>query len=206
MATNRLALLIGLTLLAGGAAHSREAASPAACQAAAQRPVIVNARSAVASDRHDVRSNFALADAWSEAGCFAEAAQALQEAVAANPGNPQLATRLRVARSLVGEEHFFDNIDRAETAARLKRDLFRCTSLSDLDACNEAARLAPTDSAVAAARAEALARIKKPGEAAPVLAAAAAPAQAHAKTSDRMPLVTSASRRYSNAAPEGQSH
>jgi tetratricopeptide (TPR) repeat protein len=220
MGISKPTLCLVLSMLAGGVAHSREAASAAACRAAAQQPAISHARSAVAEDSRDVRSAFALADAWSEAGCFSEAAQALQEAVASNPGNPQLETRLRVARSLVGEERFFDNIERADSAARLKRDLFRCSSLSDLDACNEAVRLAPTDPTATAARTEALARAGKSAETPPGLASVAPPAKASqpaattaaptlasARLSTSAPISASAApHHYSNAAPEGQSH
>jgi hypothetical protein len=112
-----------------------------------------------------------------------------------------LETRLRVARSLVGEERFFENIDRADAAARLKRDIFRCTSLSDPEACNEAVRLAPDDPTVASARAEALARLKKPADASPSAATLPTPPKAHERLASSTVV-----RRYSNAAPEGQSH
>jgi predicted Zn-dependent protease len=178
MVINKL-IIGGALLLLAGLGHAREAASPAACQSAGQQPPLLAAKAAVADKPDDIVASFALADAWSEAGCFNDAVQVLQTAQTQNPGNPQLQTRLRVARSLVGEEHFFDNIDRAEAAARLKRDLFRCTSLFDLEACAEAARLAPNDPAVLSAEADGLLHANRAAEAAPLYrrAIALAPAQ-----------------------------
>jgi hypothetical protein len=72
---------------------------------------------------------------------------------------------LRVARSLVGEETYFDNLDRANDDAKLKRDTFRCTKLSDLDACGEALRTKPDDPALLVAQGDALVREKRPAEA-----------------------------------------
>jgi hypothetical protein len=152
-------------LVLAGAAHSREAVSPAACQAAGQTPTLMSAKAAVVKTPADLQANFSLADAWSDAGCFNEAVQVLQAADTANPGDPQLQTRLRVARSLVGEEHFFDNIDRADASARLKRDTFRCSSLGDVDACAEADRLSPNDPAIMTSHGDALLRVDRPGEA-----------------------------------------
>ena len=178
MAISRLGVLCLLLLAA--AAHGREAASPSACQAAGQQPDIAAAKAAVARAPGDVRANFALADAWSEAGCFSDAVQVLQAANTLNPDDPQLQTRLRVARSLVGEERFFDNIDRAEVAAKLKRNTFRCSSLADLEACSEASRLAPNDPAVMTAHGDALMRASRPAEAVVLYrhASALAPKQA----------------------------
>jgi hypothetical protein len=163
MATSRSLLLS--FMLAAAAAQSHEAASPSACQTAAAQPAMENAKAALDRDPSDLRRRFALADAWSDAGCFNDALQVLQSAGAAQQGNRELETRLRVAKSLVGEEHFFDDLDRASGAAKLKRDTFRCTSLGDLDACNEAVSMSPEDPALLIADGDALARAKRPADA-----------------------------------------
>jgi tetratricopeptide (TPR) repeat protein len=113
-----------------------------------------------------LRSRFKLADAWSEAGCFNDALQVLSAAEQGNPGNKELETRLRVARSVVGEERFFDTLDRAEDQARLKRATFRCNSLSDLDACHEALQLRPDDAGLLTAQGDAFMHASEPGDAA----------------------------------------
>jgi Flp pilus assembly protein TadD len=147
------------------AAVAHEAATPAACQAAATQPPIAAAKDAVARNPTAVRAQFNLADAWSEAGCFNEALQVLSTAADANPGNKELETRLRVARSVVGEEHFFETLNRADDQARLKRATFRCTSLADPDACGEAVQLQPEDASLLAAQGDALMRAGRPAEA-----------------------------------------
>lgn len=144
---------------------SRETAPPAACQAAATSRPIVAATAALENDPDDPRASVALADAWSDAGCFNAAVEVLQRAAAAHPGNQELETRLRVARSLVGEEHFFDNLDRATAEARLKRDSFRCVSLADLESCNDALRLKPDDPALLVEQGDALLRARRPADA-----------------------------------------
>ena len=158
-------LMAVLLVCVCSAAVAREAASPTACQAAAGEPAITSAREAVERDPRDLPASFVLADAWSDAGCFNDAVQVLQRVEAAHPENQELKTRLRVARSLVGEEHFFDNLDRADADAKFKRDLFRCTTLSDLDACTEAARLKPDDPSVLIAQGDALVHANHPVEA-----------------------------------------
>jgi tetratricopeptide (TPR) repeat protein len=232
MGTSRLWPLV-LALAAAGA-FSHEAATPSQCQAAAAQPPIAPALARVARNPDDARAQAALADAWSDAGCFNDAVSVLQSAASAHPDIAELQTRLRVARSLVGEEHFFEDLDRADAQAKLKRDLFRCENLSDLDACNEAARLKPDDAAVLVSAGDALLRAKRPAEAlqryraaetsggaaSPPglsdkirLAEAALPPPAPASAAGRSapPRVAraepkAAPRRYSNVSPDAQSH
>jgi Flp pilus assembly protein TadD len=163
MATNKI---IGLLLfLMSATAGAREAASPASCQAAAAQPAIADTKVALDRNPTDLPARFKLADAWSDAGCFNEALQVLQSGRELHPESKELETRLRVARSLVGEETYFDNLDRANDDAKLKRDTFRCTKLSDLDACGEALRMKPDDPALLVAQGDALVREKRPAEA-----------------------------------------
>jgi predicted Zn-dependent protease len=228
MGTNRICLV--LLLLAAGSAWSREAATPSECQAAAAQPTIANALARVARDPDDVRARVALADAWSDAGCYGDAVNVLENASNAHPGNSELQTRLRVARSLVGEEHFFADLDRADNQAKLKRDMFRCDTLADLEACNEAMRLKPDDPAVLASSGDALMHARRPADAlqryrraealggdpqafaekirlaeaeVPAGSAGVAGPPADARVAQ---VQKSAPRRYSNASPEGQSH
>lgn len=148
---------------AAGAVH--EAASVSACQTASVQPPIANAKAALARNPTDLRTRFALADAWSDAGCFNDALAVLQSTDATEQGNKEYQTRLRVAKSLVGEERFFDDLDRANSEAKLKRDTFRCTTLADLEACNEAVGLRPNDPALLIADGDALSRAQRPADA-----------------------------------------
>lgn len=154
MAINKASAIALILLSSAAAAH--EAATPAACQAAATQPPIATAKDAAARNPMALRAQFNLADAWSEAGCFNEALQVLSAAAEANPGNKELETRLRVARSVVGEEHFFESLNQVDEQARLKRATFRCTTLADPDACGEAVRLQPDDASLLAAQGDAL--------------------------------------------------
>jgi tetratricopeptide (TPR) repeat protein len=164
MATSRVAAL--LLLLLPAVAGAREAATAAACQAAGARPPIAGAKAAAAADPAELKLTFALADAWSDAGCFTDAVLALSEARSTHPNDHELLTRLRVAHSVVGEESFFDNLDQAEEQARLKRNLFRCNSLADLDACSAAVRQHPDSVEALTAQGDALAKAGQPQEAA----------------------------------------
>ncbi len=165
-ATN--SLLILAVVLVSSAASAREAATPEACRAAATHPPVGSAAEAVAARPDDLKRVFALADSWSEAGCFSDALQVLGAARAAHPNDHELLTRLRVAHSVVGEEQYFEYLDRADDQARIKRDLFRCNSLTDLTACADAARLQPDSVEALTAQADALTRAGRVGDAAPV--------------------------------------
>lgn len=219
MATSKVWVL---TLAWANAAAWSHDATPAACQAVAAQPAIANAKAAIRQNPTDLRPHFRLADAWSDAGCFNEALQVLQAADAAHPGDKELQTRLRVAKSLVGEEHFFDNLDRADDEAKLKRAAFRCTTLSDLEACIEAIRMKPDD-AVLMAKADTLMRAKPPAEASATATGAGTPTEpphiaatpVRAAPKERPVLKIQVARanlseapvrHYSNAAPEAHSH
>jgi Flp pilus assembly protein TadD len=172
MVINR-ALGVWLLLLCASAG-AREAASPASCQLAASQPPIANAKAALDRNSADLSARFKLADAWSDAGCFNESLQVLQSGRELHPESKELETRLRVARSLVGEETYFDNLDRANEDAKLKRDTFRCTKLADVEACAEALRIKPDDPAVLAGQGDALVRAQHPAEAVALYRRAAA--------------------------------
>jgi hypothetical protein len=163
MATNRLFSLLLICLCR--AAWPHEAASPAACQAAAGQPAIVEAKAALDANPTDLRVRLKLADAWGDAGCFGDALQVLQGGEALNPGNKELQTRLRVAKSLVSEQGYFDSMDRAAKNATLSRATFRCAKLADVNSCDDALNMKPDDPELLVAKADALVQLKRPGEA-----------------------------------------
>jgi tetratricopeptide (TPR) repeat protein len=163
MATNRLLalLLIGLCR----AAWPHEAASPAVCQAAAGQPAITEAKAALDANPTELRARLKLADAWGDAGCFGDALQVLQDGEALHPGDKELQARLRVAKSLVSEQGYFDSMDRAAKNATLSRAAFRCTKLADVNSCDDALNMKPNDPELLIAKADALVQVKRPGEA-----------------------------------------
>jgi Flp pilus assembly protein TadD len=102
-------------------------------------------------------------------------------------------------------------------AAAAKRDSTRCVTLADLDACNDAIRRKPSDPELLVALADALVRAKRPADAIrhyrraaalaphmPGLAAKLSDAESQL-AAERAP-VPARRTRYSNAAPETQSH
>jgi tetratricopeptide (TPR) repeat protein len=146
-------------------AWSHEAAPAAACQAAAEQSPIAEAKAALDADPANLRVRLKLADAWSDAGCFGDSLQVLQGGVVANPGDKELQTRLRVARSLVSEESYFDSMDRAAKEAVLSRANFRCAKLADLNSCDDALNMQPNNPELLTAKADALVQLNRPGEA-----------------------------------------
>jgi tetratricopeptide (TPR) repeat protein len=163
MATNRLLalLLVGLCR----AAWPHEAASPAVCQAAAGQPAIPEAKAALDANPTELRARLKLADAWGDAGCFGDALQVLQDGEAMHPGDKELQARLRVAKSLVSEQGYFDSMDRAAKNATLSRAAFRCAKLADVNSCDDALNTKPNDPELLIAKADALVQAKHPGEA-----------------------------------------
>jgi tetratricopeptide (TPR) repeat protein len=163
MATNRLLALLLICLCR--AAWPHETASPTTCQAAAERPAIAAARAALEANADDLRVRLKLADAWGDVGCFSDALQVLQGGEALNPGDKELQARLRVAKSLVSEQSYFDSMDRATKNATLSRASFRCAKLADVNSCDDALNMNPDDPALLIAKADALVQLNRPGEA-----------------------------------------
>jgi tetratricopeptide (TPR) repeat protein len=108
-------------------------------------------------------------------------------------------------------------------AATLKRDFERCRTYSNLDACDDAIRWNPSDPALLVAQGDALQKANRPADALRAYrrAAALAPSLAGIDTrigtaqaklaAARAPrarpaAIAAAPKRYSNAAPESQSH
>ena len=102
-------------------------------------------------------------------------------------------------------------------AAMAKRDSNRCVTQADVDACNDAIRRNPGDPELLVALADALVRAKRPADAIrhyrraaalaphmPGLAAKLSDAE-NQLASERAPIPARRTR-YSNAAPETQSH
>jgi cytochrome c-type biogenesis protein CcmH/NrfG len=99
-------------------------------------------------------------------------------------------------------------------AAALKHDTARCSSRADVDACYDAIRRNPSDPALLVSLGDALVRAKRPTDAIRNYRRAAElapntrglPAKISAAEAKLAAMSTAASKRYSNAAPETQSH
>jgi tetratricopeptide (TPR) repeat protein len=163
MATNRLLAL--LLILLCRAAWPHEGESPATCQIAAGRPAIAEAKAALEANATDLRVRLKLADAWGDAGCFSDALEVLQGGEAMHPNDKELQARLRVAKSLISEQSYFDSMDRATKNATLSRAAFRCAKLADVNSCDDALNAQPNNPDLLIAKADALVQLKRPGEA-----------------------------------------
>ncbi|MGO9945717.1 MAG: hypothetical protein ACLPWG_02570 [Steroidobacteraceae bacterium] len=106
-----------------------------------------------------------LANLLEKAGCYAEAVHSLEEGQKYNPYNPTLLFSLRRARNLVKEEHHLEDIDQAETSARLNRKMERCTREGEVAACDEVLSQQPNNTKILIAKGDALMKEHRPAEA-----------------------------------------
>lgn len=123
------------------------------------------ARQTLERDPRDLDARFQLADALAAASCFDDAVHVLEQGEAVHGRNAKLQARLREARSMLGEQHYFEGLSRAEESAKFSRHLLRCTKLADLQACDEALQQKPDDPDVIIAKGDALAQMKRPTDA-----------------------------------------
>lgn len=154
------ALSIALAVSATAYAHD----DAAAC-ATNPAPAIVAARAQLAKTPVALDSRFQLADALIDSNCYDAAVHALEEGQALHPGNASLQAKLRTTRSLVSEQGYFAGLEQAEVAARVSRNLLRCSRLGDLTACDEALKLKPDDVEILIAKGDAQLKASKPADA-----------------------------------------
>jgi cytochrome c-type biogenesis protein CcmH/NrfG len=128
-------------------------------------PAIVAGRASLVKSPASLDTRFQLADALVEANCYEAAVHALEEGQALHPGNASLAARLRTTRSLVSEQGYFAGLEQAEVAARVSRNLLRCSRLGDLVACDEALKLKPDDVEILIAKGDAQLKAARPADA-----------------------------------------
>ena len=153
-----------LLAVAAAAAPARAHDDGPAC-AGAPTPAIVAARAALARTPSALDTRFALADALVESNCYEAAVHALEEGEALHPGNSSLQAKLRTTRSMVSEQGYFAGLEQAEVAARVSRNLLRCSRLGDLTACDEALKLKPDDVEILVAKGDAQLKASKPADA-----------------------------------------
>lgn len=138
------------------------------CSAGAKSPELNAARTSLAEDERALEPRLKLADTLLAKGCYSDAVHVLEEGEPIHPRNNGIQSRLRDARSMLGEQRYFDGLGRAEEAAKIQRNLLRCRQLGDLAACDEALKAKPADATVMAAKADALMQSNRVAEALPV--------------------------------------
>jgi tetratricopeptide (TPR) repeat protein len=157
-----LAALILVLLPPSAFAHGN---SDPVCTTAGQQADVVAARADLQRTPDVLAMRLHLADLLLNAGCFDEAIHVLEAGEASNPRNSDLQYRLTRARSMLKEKDYFEGIDQAEAAARLRRDTLRCTQLGDIDACDSALSVQPNNADLMLARGNALLKANRADEA-----------------------------------------
>jgi predicted Zn-dependent protease len=82
------------------------------------------------------------------------------------PRSGELSGKLRDVRSLVTEQTYIEGLTQAAESAKIARNQFRCTKLSDTAACEDALRAKPDDVALLTAKGDALMQANRPADAA----------------------------------------
>lgn len=149
--------------LSGMAVADERPHDNALCQSAAGPVAAARAELAAAPDSLNAR--FELADALVEANCYDAAVHALEEGEPLHPRSTELAAKLRTTRSLVSEQAYFAGKEQAELAAKVSRNLLRCSKLGDLNACDEALKLKPDDVEILSGKGDALLKASRPAQA-----------------------------------------
>jgi len=166
MGTSRalaFALVLSLALVRTALA---DAGHPtASCPIDSQPKAVTDAWAALKSSPNELERQLAVADALIDQGCYKEAVPVLEGGLAQRPHSSELQSRLRAARSMLSEEHFFEGLGNAQEAAKLQHSTLRCTKLSDLSACDDALHLKPDDPQLLIAKGDALAHGGRPSDA-----------------------------------------
>jgi len=139
--------------------------SDATCTTAGQQPDVIAARAELERSPEVLSKRLHLGDLLVNAGCFDEAIHVLEAGESSNPRNSDLQYRLNRARSMVKEKEYFQGIDEAESAAKLRRGLLRCNQLGDIDACDNVLAIQPGNSDVLLAKGNALFKVNRIDEA-----------------------------------------
>lgn len=158
------ALLLTLLAFAGDAAEST------CVQGGRQNPAIVSRWSALQRAPTMLGKRMELANLLQKDGCFDEAVHLLEAGQKYNPLSPTLQFSLRRARDMVTEEHYLEGVDQAEATARLNRSTQRCTSLSEVAACDDVLSQQPKNAKILVAKGDALVKAHRPEDALAVYA------------------------------------
>jgi tetratricopeptide (TPR) repeat protein len=160
-----LAFALVLCLAALRTAMADAGHTTGSCQAGSQPKTVTDAQAALERDPNDLARQLGVADALIDQGCYKEAVPLLEAGLAQRPHSGELQSRLRAARSMLNEEHFFEGLGNAQEAAKLQHSVMRCTKLSDVSACDEALHLKADDPQLLIAKGDALAHGGRPVDA-----------------------------------------
>jgi len=166
MVTSRalaFALVLSLALSRTALADTGHAAG--SCQTDSQPKSVADAWAALKRTPNELAPQLELADALIDQGCYKEAVPVLEAGLVERPRSSELQSRLRAARSMLSEEHFFEGLGDAQETAKLQHSVLRCTKLSDVSACDDALHMKPDDPQLVIAKGDALAHGGRPADA-----------------------------------------
>jgi tetratricopeptide (TPR) repeat protein len=143
------------------------------CPSGARFPDVEALATASADDEHALDPRLKLAEALLAHGCYAEAVGVLEQGDSLHRGNGGIQSRLRNARTLLSEQHYFHGLDRAAETAKTERNLLRCRKLGDIAACDDALRDKPDDAGIVISKADAVMQLDRPADALPLYRQAA---------------------------------
>jgi tetratricopeptide (TPR) repeat protein len=158
------ALVLALGVLRTALADTGQHAATS-CQIDSQPKTVTDAWAAFKSHPNELERQLAIADALIDQGCYKEAVPVLEAGLAQRPRSSELQSRLRAARSMLSEEHFFEGLGNAQETAKLQHSVMRCTKLSDVSACDDALHMKPEDPQLIIAKGDALAHGGRPADA-----------------------------------------
>jgi tetratricopeptide (TPR) repeat protein len=128
-------------------------------------PARTAARQAFEQHPKDLAALLKFSDSLAADSCFEDAVHVLEDGGVIHGRSPELQSKLREARSMLSEQHYFEALDSAGEAAKLSRNLLRCRKLADLQACDDALARKPDDPEITLAKADALLQAKRPADA-----------------------------------------
>ena len=155
--------MLSLALLRTAMADTGHAA--VSCQIDSLPKTVTDAWAALKRSPDDLERQLAVADALIDQGCYKEAVPVLEAGLAQRPRSSELQSRLRAARSMLNEEHFFEGLGNAQETAKLQHSVMRCTKLSDVSACDDALHIKPDDPQLLIAKGDAIAHGGRPADA-----------------------------------------
>jgi tetratricopeptide (TPR) repeat protein len=157
------ALVLSLALFRTALADTGHAT--ASCPVDSQPKSVTDAWAALESHPNELARQLAVADALIDQGCYKEAVPVLEAGLVQRPRSSELQSRLRAARSMLNEEHFFEGLGDAQETAKLQHSALRCTKLADVSACDDALHMKPDDPQLVIAKGDALAHSGRPADA-----------------------------------------
>jgi predicted Zn-dependent protease len=145
--------------------HAR-AITRASCVNGKHSDAAVDAKAALERDPDQLGPRLRLADVLVDQGCYQEAVDTLESAQEAFPRSAELSGKLRDVRSLITEQTYIEGLTQAAESAKVSRNLFRCTKLGDIAACEDGLHSKPDDATLLMAKGDAQMQANRPAEAA----------------------------------------